>query len=149
MFVSCTIYPDLSQILQFGTFPFFVLSILRKVASTLHLQLCFTYYFSEALINYILGLPTNIDFIAPYLPHCTKEAILLPIPSITTLCTASDYLLDIVLLVNLMVFQSLKDSNTGQYLQSKRFIMWLLVRVNTIGLLIFQRVCEWYTGTGY
>ena len=60
----------------------------------------------------------SVACIAAYLPNWTRDAIFSLMPSITTLCTASKYSLDVFLLVNFIMFKLLKYSNTGQYVKS-------------------------------
>ena len=107
------------------------------------------------VIRYILNnvyysVVLYAELIAPYFPVYTNYAILTLMPYSTTLCTSSNSSLDVVLLFNWVMFQSLKEPNKGQYVQSKTgwqcgFWFW-----HTPGDQVFvQNVVTCNTSIGY
>ena len=74
--------------------------------------------------------------IATYLRVCTNDAILSLMSSITTLFASSKSSLDIVLLLNWMIFDSLKGNNTGHYVQLTICSCWYTPHMHIVYVVL-------------
>ena len=85
---------------------------------SIFLSSCQVYIFYKYLTTYYPIVFGSEIFFVPYCTSCTSAYMLSLIQSNTTLCAESESSFVVVLLVNWMAFQLLKEPKIDQYVQS-------------------------------